>query len=73
MCGCWMRDGLPLRVIRSQLEEKLAVKCDRNCLMTQVCPPVSVPRPTGALVYDSIENIGDRRKEFLAGYRRFVR
>ncbi len=66
--GCWMCVMVcPYGVIRSQLDEKLAVKCDRNCLDDAGVPACVRACPTGALVYDSIEGFSeDRRKEFLA-------
>lgn len=65
--GCWMCVMVcPYGVIRSELKEKLAVKCDRSCLDAGGTPACVRACPTGALVYDSIDHFGeDRRKDFL--------
>ncbi|NPV93010.1 MAG: 4Fe-4S dicluster domain-containing protein [Firmicutes bacterium] len=65
--GCWMCVMVcPYGVIRSEVKEKLAVKCDRNCLDAAGVPACVRSCPTGALVYESIDQFGEqKRKEFL--------
>lgn len=65
--GCWMCVMVcPYGVIRNELSEKLAVKCDRNCLDEQGTPACVRSCPTGALTFASIDDFSeDRRKNFL--------
>ncbi|MCL6639731.1 MAG: 4Fe-4S dicluster domain-containing protein [Firmicutes bacterium] len=66
--GCWMCVMVcPYGVIRSELKERVAVKCDRNCLDDSGVPACVRSCPTGALVYGRVDDFGaDKRKEFLA-------
>lgn len=65
--GCWMCVMVcPYGVIRSDLLQRRAVKCDRACLDESGIPACVRSCPTGALVFAPVKEVGAaRRKEFL--------
>lgn len=65
--GCWMCVMVcPYGVIRSDLVQRRAVKCDRACLDEAGTPACVRACPTGALVQAPVDEVsGKRRREFL--------
>jgi len=65
--GCWMCVMVcPYGVIRSDLIQRRAVKCDLACLDDGGIPACVRSCPTGALVLAPVEEISSaRRKQFL--------
>jgi len=65
--GCWMCVMVcPYGVIRSDLERRKAVKCDRACNDDSGKPACVRACPTGALILAPVEELsGERRRQFL--------
>lgn len=66
--GCWMCVMMcQYGIIRAVINERKAVKCDRECFEEQEDIPACVHAcPTGALIYGSVDQFGmERQKEFL--------
>ncbi|MFZ5597367.1 MAG: 4Fe-4S dicluster domain-containing protein [Bacillota bacterium] len=65
--GCWMCVMVcPYGVIRSEVDRRVAVKCDRRCLDESGEPACVRACPTGALKYTEVKDFSrDRRHQFL--------
>lgn len=62
--GCWMCVMVcPYGVIRSQLDARLALKCDRNCLGHEGTPACVRACPTGALAFTEVDNYSRQKRE----------
>lgn len=65
--GCWMCVMVcPYGVIRSEIEQRVALKCDRNCLDARGEPACVHACPTGALKFVEVDDFSrGKRARFL--------
>ncbi|CEP67542.1 4Fe-4S ferredoxin-type, iron-sulphur binding domain [Moorella glycerini] len=66
--GCWMCVMVcPYGVIRRDGEQRIALKCDRQCLDDQKVPACVRACPTKALVFTTVEEFeAEKRHQYLA-------